>query len=380
MNIRLWLSILLFAAAGAAYAKEPYKIGVINNETGAMGMFGIVQNAGIRLAAEVINKEGGIDGHKLEVIIYDGETKPDVNLRMARKLIEQDKVKVLIGPNFTPGIAAIAPLVNEARIPMVKFGGYVVNPAKDPYVFSMGQDNRLIAQSMVEWFRKKGVKKIALIAVKSAYGEEFTKGYVDYLKQFPDMQLVATEWFMPEDTDLSTQMAKLIATKPDVIAASTAGAQSVLTVRTAARLGWKGPVAVTHADIAKSFAEALKELPPGYVWAPTRKGGIPAVVATMPPGPVKDLNVKIMNAWKAKYGSLKDVEAGSAGYEFIEAYAKAFKAVGYDSQRVKQWLESNPIVQTSTIVKMSANDHLGTSPKDWTAVTTTEKGGFVLAR
>ena len=151
MKMRLWMTLALVASAAIGFAglvhaqSQPFKIGVVNNETGGMGMFGTVQDRGIRLAAEVINKEGGINGRKLEVIIYDGETKPDVNLRMARKLIEQDKVHVLIGPNFTPGIAAIAPLVNEAKIPMVKFGGYIVNPAKDPYVFSMGQDNRLIA-------------------------------------------------------------------------------------------------------------------------------------------------------------------------------------------------------------------------------------------
>lgn len=386
MKTRLGFTVAFILAlgiglVGRTHAQgEPFKIGVINNETGGMGMFGIIQDKGIRLAAEVINKEGGINGRKLEVIVYDGETKPDVNLRMARKLIEQDRVKVMIGPNFTPGIAAIAPLVNEAKIPMVKFGGYIVNPAKDPYVFSMGQDNRLIAESMVEWYRKKGIKRIAIIAVKSAFGEEFTQSYLSYLKKFPDMRVLGTEWFMPEDTDVTPQMTKLIATKPDVIASSTAGAQSVLTVRTAARLGWKGPVGVTHADIATSFAEALKDLPTGYAWAPTKRGGIAAVVERMPAGPVKDLNLKIMNAWKAKYGTLKDVEAGSAGYEFVDAYARAFKAVGNDGVKIKQWLEKNEVVLTSAVVKMSPTDHLGTNPKEWTAVTTTEKGGFVLAK
>ncbi len=385
MKTRLWFtSAVMLALAlgltGPVQAQAPYKIGVINNETGGMGMFGVIQDKGIRLAAEEINKAGGINGHKLEVIVYDGETKPDVNLRMARKLIEQDKVKALIGPNFTPGIAAIAPVVNEAKIPMVKFGGFIVDPAKNPYVFSMGQDNRLIAESMVEWYRSKGIKKIAIIAVKSAYGEEFTQSYINYLKKFPDMKVVATEWFMPEDTDVTPQMTKLLAAKPDVIASSTAGAQSVLTVRTAARLGWKGHVGVTHADIAVSFATAMKDLPTGYVWAPTRRGGIPAVVERMPAGPVKDLNLKIMKAWKAKYGTLKDVEAGSAGYEFVEGLANAFKAVGDDPVKIKHWLETNAVVQCSAIVKMSPTDHLGTTPKEWTAVTTTEKGDFVLAK
>lgn len=360
--------------------QEPYKIGVVNNETGAMGMFGIVQDRGIRLAAEVINKEGGVNGHHIEVIIYDGESKPDVCLRMGRKLISQDQVKALIGPNFTPGIAAMSSVINEAKVPMMKFGGYVADPKKDPYIFSTGQDNRLIAQSMVEWYRNKGVKKLAIIAVKSAYGEEFTKSYQDYLAKYPDMTVTAVEWFMPEDTDITPQMTKLIASKPDVIGSSTAGAHSILTVKTAAKLGWKGPVGVTHGDIAVSFAEALKDLPTGYVWAPTRRGGIPTVVESMPPGPVKDFNLKIMNAWRAKFGTLKDVEAGSLGYEHADIFARAFKSVGYDAEKIKQWLESNDIVTTSMIIRMSPNDHCGSNPKDWTAITTTEGGDFVLAK
>jgi branched-chain amino acid transport system substrate-binding protein len=88
-------------------AKEPYKIGIVNNSTGFMGIVGIPQDAGSRLATEVINREGGINGHPLKTIIYDGESKPEVCLRMARKLAERDKVDVMISGNFSPGIAII---------------------------------------------------------------------------------------------------------------------------------------------------------------------------------------------------------------------------------------------------------------------------------
>jgi branched-chain amino acid transport system substrate-binding protein len=201
---------IVLGSVFVGWAQEPYKIGVVNNSTGALGMFGIVQNRGIELAAEVINKAGGVDGHKIVPIIYDGETKPDVNLRMARKLINQDKIKVLIGPNFMAGIKSIGPVVNEKKIPMTNFGATVIDPAKDPYMFSFGSNNTIMAQALVEYYHKKGIKKIAIIAVKSSYGEEFAAAYRDCMRKYPDMSIVATEWFMYEDTDITPQITKLI--------------------------------------------------------------------------------------------------------------------------------------------------------------------------
>ena len=84
------LVVLLIFMVGSALmvcvkseAKEPYKIGIVNNSTGFMGIVGIPQDAGSRLATEVINREGGINGNPLETIIYDGESKPEVCLRCA---------------------------------------------------------------------------------------------------------------------------------------------------------------------------------------------------------------------------------------------------------------------------------------------------------
>ena len=360
--------------------KEPYKIGVVNNSTGATGTFGIMQNNGVELAAEVINKAGGVNGHPIVPIIYDGETKPDVNLRMARKLIQQDKVKVLIGPNFTPGIGSIAPLVNEVKIPMIKFGGYIVNPIKDPYVFSVTVDNEVMAQGIVEYYRGKGIKKIAIAAVKTSYGEEYLASYKKYLAKYPDMMIVATEWFMPEDTDITPQISKLIAIKPDVIGACSFGANSIQVVRTAYKLGFKGPVGVTHSEANEAYAESIKDIPAGYSLIPARNACIKALVDAMPAGPRKAWSLKIMGDWEKKFGSLRHIEIGSVGYEALDIYAKALKAVGYDSEKVKQWLESTEIMTSVGPIRMTPTDHVGSNPKDAVVALTTENGRFLPAK
>lgn len=382
--ILLMVSITLFIGSPftgwAQGKKEPYVIGVVNNSTGAMGMFGILQNNGIQLAADLINKAGGVDGHKIVPLIYDGETKPDVNLRMARKLIKQDKVKVLIGPNFTPGIGSIAPLVNEAKIPMPKFGGYIVDPAKDPYLFSFGGDNAVMALALVEHFRTKGIKRIAIAAVKSSYGEEFTDCYRKYVAKYPDMSIVGVEWFMLEDTDITPQITKLMALKPDVIAGLAGGSGTLLTIRTAYKLGFKGPFAATHADANRPYAESIKDMPTGYSINPARNTCIQVMVDTMPAGPRKALSLKVMSEWEKKFGSLKDVEMGAVGYDFVEILGQAFKAVGNDSEKIKKWLESTQILCLQGTLRMTPTDHMGGNPKEAVAILTTENGRFVAAK
>lgn len=377
--ISLLIGVIGLSCRRAPQLLEPYKLGVVNNTTGWLGIFGIAQIDGINLAAEVINKQGGVNGHPLVITWYDGESKADVNARMARKVIEADKVDVMIGPNFTPGIAAIAPLVNEGKIPMMKFGGYVVNPAKDPWIFSMGSDNFNMAQGMVEYYTKKGYKKIAFLAVRNAFGEEFLKGYQDYLPKYPDVKILGLEWMMPEDTDITVQMTKLIALNPDVIATSTAGTTAIMAVRTAKTLGFKGPVGATHADSSIAFAGAIKDHPAGSALVPTRSGTLPQYTEAMPAGAPKEYGLKIMEQWKAKFGSYKDVEMGSWGYEFVDIYAQAMRKVGKDRAAIKNWLETNTILTSSGYLKMSPTDHRGSDPKEWVAILTVKDGQFIAA-
>jgi len=361
-------------------AKEPYKIGIVNNSTGFMGIVGIPQDAGSRLATEVINREGGINGHPLETIIYDGESKPEVCLRMARKLVERDKVDVMISGNFSPGIAVIVPVALEYKTPTLKYGTYVVDAVKEPWMFSMGTDGHFVGRGLVDYLHRKGYKTLAFIQIQDAFGEAWLKGMRIALAKYTDMKELGIEKFMPGDTDITPQISKLMALKPDVIATCTAGTATIMAARTAYKLGFNGKVSSNHADTNLGFARAVQDLPTGYLLIPQRKGGVPILVEAMPDGPVKDYNLKIFKEWKAKVGSLENVEMGAQGYEFVDIIARAFKEAGKDKAKIKGWLETKKILTTSGYLQMSPTDHLGSDPATWIGVVTTEGGKFVLPK
>jgi branched-chain amino acid transport system substrate-binding protein len=361
-------------------AKETYRIGIVNNSTGFMGIVGIPQDAGSRLATEVINREGGINGNPLETIIYDGESKPEVCLRMARKLVDRDKIDVMISGNFSPGIAVIVPVALEYKIPTLKYGTYVVDAVKEPWMFSMGTDGHFVGRGLVDYLHRKGYKTLAFIQIQDAFGEAWLKGMRIALGKYSDMKELGIEKFMPGDTDITPQISKLMALKPDVIATCTAGTATIMAARTAYKLGFKGKVSSNHADTNLGFARAVEDLPTGYLLIPQRKGGVPILVEAMPDGPVKDYNLKIFKEWKAKVGSLENVEMGAQGYEFVDIIARAFKEVGKDKTKIKQWLETKRILTTSGYLQMSPTDHLGSDPATWIGVVTTQGGKFVLPK
>lgn len=361
-------------------AKETYKIGIVNNSTGFMGIVGIPQDAGSRLATEVINREGGINGNPLETIIYDGESKPEVCLRMARKLVERDKVDVMISGNFSPGIAVIVPVALEYKIPTLKYGTYVVDAVKEPWMFSMGTDGHFVVRGLVDYIHRKGYKTMAFIQIQDAFGEAWLKGMRIALAQYPDMKELGIEKFMPGDTDITPQISKLMALKPDVIGSCTAGTATIMVARTAFNLGFKGKVSANYSDTNLGFARAVQDLPTGYLLIPQKKGGVPILVDDMPEGPVKDYNLKIFKEWKAKFGNLENVEIGVQGYEFVDIIARGMREVGKEKAKIKEWLETKRILASTGYLQMSPTDHRGSDPATWIGVLTTQGGKFVLPK
>lgn len=95
--------------------KKPIKIGQIQTTSGLMASEGIPAMRGAKIAEEVVNKNGGILGRKLQIIQEDDEVKPDIGVRKMRKMILEDEVDFLIGTNSSGVGLACLPIVNEFK-------------------------------------------------------------------------------------------------------------------------------------------------------------------------------------------------------------------------------------------------------------------------
>jgi branched-chain amino acid transport system substrate-binding protein len=169
----------LFAifTVGAAHAQDVVKIGLVQSLTGP---FNTVGKAAVNGARLYIQEHGDtVAGKKIELIVKDDGSVPDVGKRLAQDLIVTDKVAIL-GGGITPSALTIAPLATEAKIPMVVMvSGASITTERSPYIvrtsFTLGQSSSIIA----DWVVKNGAKKIVTIVNDWAPGVESETTFKD---------------------------------------------------------------------------------------------------------------------------------------------------------------------------------------------------------
>ena len=112
--LRIIFSIALSALSFGAAAQEPLKIGLVQSMTGP---FNTVGKAAVNGARLYMQQHGDtVAGRKIQIILKDDATSPEIAKRVAQELIVNDKVAI-IGAGITPSALTIAPLVTEAKIP-----------------------------------------------------------------------------------------------------------------------------------------------------------------------------------------------------------------------------------------------------------------------
>ena len=113
------LVALAWAVAPVAEAQPPIRIGATLSQTGAFAALGQNQLRGYQLCVRHMNDKGGALGRKLELVVYDDGSDPATAVRLYEKLITQDKVDLVLGPNTGPITDAVANVTEKHRMPMV---------------------------------------------------------------------------------------------------------------------------------------------------------------------------------------------------------------------------------------------------------------------
>jgi len=170
-------ALALLALPAGASAQDTVKIGLVHSMTGGLAPVGKQIMAGVRLY--MAQHGDTVAGKKIQIILKDDTTVPDVAKRLAQELIVNDKVHIL-GVGITPVAMAIAPLATEAKIPeVVMVSGTSVVTERSPYIvrtsFTLGQQSKIIA----EWAAKNGSKKTVIVQSDWAPGAEATAVYTD---------------------------------------------------------------------------------------------------------------------------------------------------------------------------------------------------------
>ncbi|MHB8667498.1 MAG: ABC transporter substrate-binding protein [Burkholderiales bacterium] len=349
-------ALALFAAP--AVAQQPIKIGAFLSVTGGASFLGDPEQKTLELYVDKINAEGGVLGRKLQLVSYDSAGSAEKARTFAKRLIEEDKVDVIVGGSTTGETMAVIPLVEAAHIPFISLAGAVVitEPVKK-WVFKTPQTDRMACEKIFIDMKARKISKIALISGNGGFDKSMRAQCLGVAKNY-GIDVIADETYGDGDTDMTAQLTKI---------KNTAGVQAVLNAGFGA-----GPAIVTKnyrqvgitLPFYQSHGVASKEyikLSGGAAEGVRLPAGALLVADHLPASdPQRAVLLSYKNAYESKYKS--DVSTfGGHAWDGLMIAVNAMKAAGStDKDKVRDAIEAtHGFVGIDGVFNMSPTDHMG---------------------
>jgi branched-chain amino acid transport system substrate-binding protein len=241
---RLVTGMAVALLCAAAHAQETIKIGVIADRVGVSRPYSEPNTEGVVFGANEINAKGGILGRKIELLIEDDQSRPDISAALARKLIDQGAV-FIISVSLSPAAQQQQTVTMEAKTPQMtptNSADYLTTQINNPYFWQTGPLGSTQIATLLAHARSKNFKRVALITDNSELGQAIAKAFRGTLEK-AGMQIVADEVVARGATTATPQMQKIRAANPEAMfLAGVLTAENVLIFRAYKELGVKFPI------------------------------------------------------------------------------------------------------------------------------------------
>ena len=352
------LAATLSFAVATAWAADPIKIGSVLSVTGPAGSLGDPELKTMQIYVDEINKKGGVIGRPLQLISYDDGSDASKANGFTKRLIEDDKVDIIVGGTTTGATMSMVPLVEKAQIPFISLAGAVViiEPVKK-WVFKTPHTDRMAAERVLDDMKKRGITKVALLSETSGFGQSGKKEVEAVLNKY-GVTLVANETYGPKDTDVSPQLTKIKNT-PGVQAVFVFGLGQgpAIVTKNYKQLGITLPLYQSHGVASGEYLKLAGPAAEG-VRLPSPAQSIPGKLADS--DPQKSVVVGYDQAYRTAYKEEASTFGGYA-YDGLMLAVDAIKRAGStDKAKVRDAIEATKgYVGSSGVFNMSPTDHMG---------------------
>lgn len=234
----------------SAWAKDPVKVCFVDDRSGAAADTGIQSYNGFLLAVAEVNDAGGIAGHELKVVAYDGKTDPQLTATFASRCAEDDGALAIIGGNPAAPAAAMIPIATEYEIPylMLSAGTDNLTDAPAPFHFRVGPRNSQDADAIAELVKEQGFKRVAIINNSLPFGTDSAHAAEVALKS-QGVEVVIQQTYDINATDLSPQVSSVRNAKSDVVLVFPYAADGARVLRSMQQLGMQIPRIVARSAL-----------------------------------------------------------------------------------------------------------------------------------
>lgn len=252
-------ALLLAACQGSPALRTPIRIGLIAPLSGGAAASGEAIQRGMLLAIDEVNRQGGVLGRPLALIVRDVHNDPPAGVAALRELVQQHAIVAIFGGIFSPVMLAQLDTIHELAIPLINSWGSlsaITRNGRTPnYAFRVAasdeQANVFLARYAVEVV---GARRPGIMADTTTWGEANAAGLTEHLTRLGTPP-AGVERFAQGDTAMPRQLDRLRAAGADTLLLVSPPPEGAAVIRGMVTLGWKVPV-VSHWGISGGrFAE-----------------------------------------------------------------------------------------------------------------------------
>lgn len=371
-SVMLTLVVALVAISSMNCAQETvieegdtYKIGAVFSTTGPASNLGVPEKQTVEMMVDQINDAGGINGHLLEVIVYDDETAADMCILMTTRLIETDEVLAIIGPTTSGNSKEILDTVTTAEVPLVSCAASIeiVTPVEDRYwIFKTPQTDKEAIGEIYSYLQSIDISKIALITATSGFGA----AGLDILKADASdygLTIVNEQTFDEGDTSMQSQLTNIGGEDAEAVVCWATDKESATIAKDMQTLEMEIPLYCSHGIANMAFITAAGDAANGVIFP----AGKLLIIDEIPADdPQKEVLVKYTDDYEARYGEGTISTFGGHAYDALSMVVMALdgldEGITLSDARaaVRDGLEGiTDFAGTGGVFTMSPSDHLG---------------------
>jgi branched-chain amino acid transport system substrate-binding protein len=355
---RTFLALAALALPALAQAQPPsIRIGAFLSVSGPAAFLGDPEQKTLELYVGKLNAAGGLLGRRVELVAYDSAGDAEKARGYVKRLIEQDKVDVLVGGSTTGETMAAVPLAEGAGVPFVSLAGAVVivEPVKK-WVFKTPHTDRMACEKIFVDMKARGLTKAALISGSGGFDKSMRAECLKVAGQ-RGIEIVADETYGAADNDMTPQLTKIRASGAQAVLNAGFGQGPAIVTRNHKQVGLAQPLYQSHGVASKEYIKLSGAAAEGV-----RLPAAALLVADLLTA--NDAQKPVVTAYRDGYeGKYKsEISAfGGHAYDGLMLVVGAIKNAGStDKAKVRDALEATKAyVGTGGVVNMSATDHMG---------------------
>ena len=351
------ITICVVLGAGL-HASAQIKIGSVLSVTGPASFLGDPEKKTLEIYVDEINAKGGVNGQKLQLIIYDDAGNANNARTFATRLVDEDKVVAIVGGSTTGSTLAMIPVFEDASIPFISLAGaiQIVEPVHK-WVFKTPHTDKMACEKIFADLKQRNLMTIALISGTDAFGKSMHDQCVAVAPK-AGIKIAAEESYGPRDSDMTPQLTN-IRNKAGVQAVVNPGFGQgpAIVTRNYRQLGINLPLYESHGVASKQYIELAGPAAEGV-----RLPAAALLIADKLPAndPQNPVVVNYTREYQSKTKQAVSTFGGHA-YDGLMILVQAMqRAKSADKAKVRDEIEKTKgYIGTGGIVNMSPTDHMG---------------------